>query len=184
MKTFSDIHLKFDMGYHQSPPKALYVNGILCTAQNNLISHCFQDQGNYQLTFQGSSTIKYTANNYTGYVWGMSFKVYEEYLCLPECVDCIEDQCCSSNYTIKGSSCTCSLSSQDNCECPFGYTLEYNDPTQETSSCYKISKNNNAIKTNLLKSQAGMKIICSNSGENTTAKSSEYSSYNDIPDVD
>ena len=157
----------------------LFVNGVACYKKNNFISHCFGETGYYLLTFQGTDD-KYADDN----VYGMTFSVSQTYTCLPDCFDCIEDQCCPTNYIIRDSQCTCPSNSTLECDCPLGYALGYDDEDQQISSCHKIETYRTDTRNNILKSTADMNIVCSASGTNKTIVSSTYSSKNDIPDAE
>ena len=82
-----------------------YVNQALCYGgyfyANKSVSSCFDNPGNYAVTFQSQHT-------YGSY--GISFKLLEKYECPSECFDCIGNACCSANYTINNSSCINSTS--------------------------------------------------------------------------
>ena len=114
----------------------------------------------------------------------MTFSVSQTYSCSPDCLDCIEDQCCPTNYIIQDSQCTCPQNSTLECGCPLGYTLDYNDEDQQINSCHKIETYRTDTRNNILKSTAGMNIVCSVTGTNKTIASSTYSSKNDISDAE
>ena len=163
--TYSIIMVDFE-----SPDaEYVYVNGIKCLSEWNgieEISSCFNGIGNYQVTFQSKHTTE---------ISGMIFKIKETYSCPDDCFDCMESQCCSTNYSIKGTSCTCPKNTI--CSCPDNYELRTHDSLQ---SCFPIEKE---MRVYAIISQPGLQIDCSKTGSNATVYSSQHEKFNNIKDA-
>ena len=96
------VYLQFD----SADDKAFYVNGVECFVDDQEfvdqeVTACFGEVGNYELVFLSEHTVL---------SFGMSFKVYESYLCADTCFDCVGEQCCPQDFAMQGSICYTPLS--------------------------------------------------------------------------
>ena len=148
----SDVFVSFytpDAGH-------LYVNGALCPSIDGTFSAapCFSYIGYYELVFESLHT--------TG-LSGMAFKVEEDYPCPDSCPDCMDKECCPLNFIIDGSHCTCQRSNSYSCQCPEEFDLIHTSYNPPSYSCVFSLETRDKI----WKSEPGMSISCTYSGNNT-----------------
>ena len=139
-----------------------YVNGMFCASisyGSMNVSSCFTRAGYHELTFR--------ILHGTG-MFGMAFKIVENYLCPSSCPDCMNMQCCPFNYIIDGSNCTCSSEDFASCYCPEQFELMRTSYDPLLYSCFFATSHN---RSNIISSNSGMNMSCSISGSSVTTNS-------------
>ena len=145
-----------------SPDQAsFYVNGAFCANMADgavSANSCFSHIGYHEITFRVTHSI---------WIYGVAFKIVENYLCPEACPDCMNSQCCPEDFVVEGTNCTCPISNFDSCDCPEGFVVKRISYNPIVYSCESPSP----IRSNIVSSQSGMGIDCSLSGSNLTVTS-------------